>query len=512
MNAFQRLVVLFLAFSASVKSQSQPFAKFFNFGAGNPFANVSFINSHELRDSTGYLILADRYTSYRSGVLIKTDTNLTETWSMVLNFQQSAPPFDNINFLDVGEFPNGNYFVLGMAGPGGTAPHYVLFVFDTSGQVINHVAVHDSQNLTNGGNAAQIHFGLDSSVILAFSEYERFGYYRFDQHLNLLSSGFYTSSTPWGRDCIMTRDTTLVMTSADGLTKTSLNGNVLWSKSYGFGSHLTTLYESPSGFLYTGGISTNPSLATFAKYDANGNPLFLREYKMIPATGMSAIWNIYPCDDHLMLFSDSVIMVADTNGVIIGMGKTMNTYNYKNLKPTLSDNYLVTGQIFQDSLMNYAYTLMKFDDSTVSGCLHPRAIQTINSTITAQSQSPLPMIVNIVIDTIHFAVNAANLNYDALNGCPPSPLSVSESSSFENDAQLFPNPASQSFIYSLPSEGAGIGKLQLYNSMGQLVLSVAPSRTTTITVSVAHLAEGLYYLQYTEAGIVKDSQSILIAR
>jgi hypothetical protein len=233
---------------------------------------------------------------------------------------------------------------------------------------------------------------------------------------------------------------------------------------------------------------------------------------MIPATGMSAIWNIYPCDDHLMLFSDSVLMVADTNGVIIGMGKTMNTYNYKNLKPTLSDNYLVTGQIFQDSLMNYAYTIMKFEDSTVSGCLHPRAIQTINSNITSLSQSPIPMLVTLVIDTINFVANAANLNYDVLNGCPPSPLNVPENNALVSDAQLFPNPASQSFTYNVPSGGTTLGELKLYNSMGQLALYVGKSPSTAIAVSVAHLAEGLYYLQYCEGGIVKDSQSILIAR
>src|SRR5688572_18295329 len=122
---------------------AQDFAKFFAFGPANPFIGTSFVSSHELKDSTGFLILGDKYYSnHRRAFVIKTDTTLNEVWTTVLNFQNAQLPYDNINFLDIGELLNGNIYVYGVAGPGATAPHYVVFILDPAGQVLNHIALH----------------------------------------------------------------------------------------------------------------------------------------------------------------------------------------------------------------------------------------------------------------------------------------------------------------------------------------------------------------------------------
>jgi len=517
MHSVHSRILLTLIFSGLylfISAQTQHFSKFFSFGPSNPFGTASFVNCHELRDSSGFLILADQYTTTRSVMLIRTDTNVTEIWSTALNFQSATPPFDNINFIDVGEFPNGNYFILGSAGPGGTSPRYVIFVFDTSGQVINHVALHDAQNTTNTANYPQIHIGADSSIVLAYSEYERFGFYRLDQNLNVLSSGFYTDGgNSWGRDCIMLHDSSLVMTSANGLTKTTTAGTILWSKSYTFGSHIKCLYESPTGSLYAGGYgSTSASCATLARFDSTGNPVFVKNYNMAPLAATSAIWNIYACDDHLMLYSDSVLIVADTNGNVVGWGKTMNSYNYKILKPGIGDDFLVTGLIYQDSTTNYEYTIMKFDDSTSSGCLRPRALVTTPGTLTTTPAFPVVQNVSIVRDTIAFTSASVNVDYDPLRGCPPGPLAIDEITETSSGG-VFPNPASDQVTFRFtPVDPSATVEVRVIDALGRVIAILQPTSSGTVTVSVSDWAEGLYVFVLCEDEIPVQRATFCVTR
>jgi hypothetical protein len=283
----------------ALTAHSQDFAKFFRFTVGNPFAGTTFISAHELHDSSGYVILGDRWMgTYRNSYIIRTDSNLNEIWTRTLNFQNAAVPYDNVSFSDVGELLNGNLYAFGVAGFGGTSPHYVLFILDPAGQILHHRAFYDAQNATNGSHIPKIHLAADSSVFIAISEYERYGYYRVDQQLNLMSSAFYVSTPtiPFssGRDAIMLHDTTLLINTYDGLTKTDVNGTHLWSKNYTTGMKIFCLYEAPGGSIYAGGYSNpGPTVATLAKYDANGNPVFVKYYQMsAPSNATSAIWNM----------------------------------------------------------------------------------------------------------------------------------------------------------------------------------------------------------------------------
>lgn len=489
---FYLLICLSSVFTQTLNGQD--FSRFFVFGPSNPFAGTSFITSHELHDSTGFLILGDKYTTHRNGFVIKTDNNLNEIWTTTLNFQNAQFPYDNIGFYDIGELLNGNIYVYGVAGPGGTSPHAVLFILDTAGNVINYTALHDSLGVLNGANLNSVRLGEDSTILLPISTYEEFGYYRLDQQLNLLSNATYAApnvNNSRGRDCIMLHDSTILLHSSTGLTKTDVNGNVLWSKEYTGITQFFSVYESVSGSIYaSANASPNGANAAIAKFDSAGNPVFLRIYTMAAASSTSPAWCVYEHGNDLMVYSDSVMFRIDTNGNVIGMGKTVNAYNNKVMNPALNHKFLLTGQIMQDSTGMYEYSLMKFDDSTQSGCLHPRAIITATSTMTATTVVPSRPATHIVEDTINFVANPVNLDFDALNGCPPNPLSVMENGNHPLPV-IFPNPASAMvLVQTLAPEQT----VSIYNSFGQLMLEQRSGNESTLAIDVASWSDGLYHV------------------
>lgn len=490
-SVFNLLIFFSSVFSGALNGQD--FSKFFTFGPANPFAGTSFISSHELKDSTGFLILGDRYTTHRNGFVIKTDAALNEIWTTSLNFQNAQFPYDNIGFYDIGELLNGNIYVYGVAGPGGTAPHYVLFILDTAGQIINHTALHDSLGSLNGANLNAPKLGDDSTIIVPISTYDEFGFYRLDQQLNLMSYAFYSPPNPnlaRGRDCTMLRDSTLLMHSSNGLTKTDLGGNVIWSKEYtGIGLFFSVL-ETASGSIYSSAYANvSTGNAAVAKFDSAGNPVFLRIYNMAPFTTTSPGWQIYEHGNDLMVYSDSVMFRIDTNGNVIGWGKTVDAYNYKVVKPGLDNKFILTGQIMQDSTGWYEYSLMKFDDSTVSGCLRPRAIITTPGSMTATTMNPVLLPSLIVRDTINFVWSAVNLDFDALNGCPDNPLSVQAIPARTALPVVFPNPASQSVSIRTfhPNQ-----VINIYDSFGRLLQAISSGPDASVAIDVSAWPEGVY--------------------
>lgn len=509
-------VTLALSLLLALTAHTQDFAKFFRFSTGNPFAGTTFISAHELHDSSGFVILGDRWMgTYRNSYLIRTDSNLTEVWTRVLNFQNAAYPYDNITFHDVGQLLNGNIYAFGTAGFGGNPPHYVLFILDAAGQILHHRAFYDAQNSTNLANIPKIHLCTDSSILIGACEWERYGYYRVDQQLNLMSSAFYVNSAagPFssGRDAIMLQDTTLLINTYDGLTKTDINGTHLWSNNYTTGMKIFCLYEAPGGSIYAGGYANpGPVLPALAKYDANGNPVFVKYYQMAaPVNTTSGIWNMYPDGNNLMFYCDSVMFATDTNGNVIGTGKTVNSQNYKVFKPSLDNKFLLTGLVFQDSTMQYEYTLMKFDNSTQQGCLHPRPLTTTSTPNTATAFIPAVQTCIIVLDSINYASNFVNLDFDALNGCPPDPSGVEE---MQSDAvySIYPNPASDHvhFTYSLPGNEL---EILIYDARGRLISTLLPDSNGNATLDATALESGLYSAVFISDGLYANRQMFVIA-
>lgn len=508
--------LFFLLFCCTcIALRAQPgFARYFTFAASNSFGNTSFINCAELHNHTGYLLLASQYnTSYRNSAVIRTDTNGAEIWTSLIDFQQAQSPFNDINFSDIGELPNGNYYILGQTGNTSLGACYVIFVLDSNGHVAHYTALHDTQNITSFGNYPQLHIGFDSSLVVAVSEYERFGYYRLDQDLNLLSSAFYTDGNDsWGRDALLLSDTTMLISEYGGLIKTTLSGNIIWAKKYDLNGHIKSLYASPQGSIYAGGYSNNgPTKDFLAKFDASGNPLFADYYAMANAGATSAVWNIFPDGNHLMLYSDSIMFPVDTSGNVLGMGKTTSAYNFKYMKPGAQPGtYLLTGIIFQDSVLNWQYTLMKFGDNTQMGCLYPRSLNTDQQTLTTQTFNPVQQNTNIVSTPFLFSDTIRMINYSLHKGCPDNPLGVSEIPSEENQLTIFPNPAGNEVNFEFKGKGRET-KITIIDFSGRSVYSGSMTGNR-FHIETSSFAPGLYFVRLEQDGVQVAASRFCILR
>lgn len=499
-----RLALSFLLLLATLqqcRAQSQDFSRLFSFSGNNPLSNSTFVNCHQLNNQSGYLILAERLTTARNPIVTHIDSAFHELWTTAINLEQTPAPFDNVNFLDIGELLNGNYFILGVTA-NNPSPRYVIFLLDTGGQVIDHAVIYDAQNITSVGNYPQLHINADSTLLLAFSEYERFGYYRLDQQLNIVDHGFYQlGNNNWGRDCIVLPDTSLLITGGAALTDVAPGGAINWSKTYNLQGHFKCLYSAPGGSIYAGGSSYS-SAGMFSKFDAAGNPLFTKYYAMSGAMPISAVWTIYPDGNNLMLYSDSIMFVVDTLGNVLGAsGKQVVSYNFNFLKPADPGHFILTGLIYQDSLQNFAYSLMKFNDTTVSGCLHPRAMLTTSSALPPLNAFPSSQAGTPVRDTLFFIPVSLVMDFDLLQACPSNPLGLSETTTGQHGPEVYPNPASDLLTIHFPPPGpAKKTSARILDITGKTIAVIPAVRDNALDFSTADLPAGLYLLQLMENG------------
>jgi hypothetical protein len=301
-----------------------------------------------------------------------------------------------------------------------------------------------------------------------------------------------------GRDAIMLHDSTILFNSNSGLIKTDLNGNLIWVKNYPGFTNIFCLYESPSGSIFIGGNNIGTSSAgALMKIDSAGIPQFMNYYTMAPSAPISTIWEIYPIGNEIQCYSDSVMFRVDTNGIVQGWGKSLNALNYKIMKPGLDNRFILTGSVFQDSTLQYQYTVMKFSDTTQNGCLRPRII---NQTAGNSSSTPG----NVVLATYFFPTvnsgftwNPAFLDFDAVNGCPQSPNGISDADE-DSEFICYPNPSNLNLTIVLPEAFHGSCQLRLLNIAGQEIMNVSVFLKTT-EISTAFVCAGLYQLIITDA-------------
>ncbi len=471
-------------------------------------AGTTFTNCHELSNQGGYLLMAEKYSSanVRNTVLIRTDTALQEIWSTMLNFNLAATPYTNINFSNVGELLNGNYYVYAQAGVIGK-PAYVIFVFDTNGNVIHHTAISDTLNISNATVLPLLHIAADSSIIISLTESERFGFYRLDQQLNLISSGIYSSNSIYGmgRACLLLPDTTLLFNgyaNCLALTKTTTSGAIIWSKSYPSIGNAFTLCRVGNSIYVGGALNSNTTVSYVAKFDTSGTLTWYHTYLMSNSSTMSAIWNIYPSGNNLMLYSDSVMFEIDTLGFPVGSGFTVNSSNnYKVLKPCTSNEFMLAGPIYQDAVMDYRHTLMRFDMNTISSCLTPRAIVTTVSSSSTLSIQPLSIPHYIQTESINYSDTTVQLGYDKWNGCLPTGLN--ENPETLNALLLFPNPASDVLtIRYTPKNRNAKMVVEITDVTGRVITSEAMqlNDANEFKFSVSGLSDGMYTVSVYENG------------
>ncbi len=500
------IALLFVVFTANAQST---FSKYFSFGVNNPMVGTTFTNCHELSNQSGYLLTAEKYssTNVRNTILIRTDTALQETWSTMLNFNNAAMPYDNINFSNVGELLNGNYYMFAETGVPGR-PAYVIFVFDTNGNVLDYTALGDTLNISNANVLPLLTISEDSSIIISISEYERFGFYRLDQQLNVISSGIYQVNTLYsrGRDCLLLPDTTLLFNGEANclaLTKTTTGGAIIWSKSYPSIGNAFTLCRVGSSIFAGGTTFTSTSVSYVAKFDTSGALIWYHTYLMANSLTMSAIRNIYPSGNNLMLYSDSVMFEIDTLGFPVGAGFTVNSSNnYKVLKPCSSNEFMLAGPIYHDAVMDYRHTLMRFDMNTISSCLKPRAIITTVNSSTTLSNQLLSIPHFIQTENINYSDTTVQLGYDKWNGCLPT--GINENSAALARPTIFPNPANDELtIHYTPKDLNANLVVEITDIAGRINRSetLQLNAENKFHISISALAEGMYTVSVYENGI-----------
>ena len=472
------------------------------------------VNTHQLKNHTGYLVIADQYVSSsaaRNTLLIRTDTLLNGVWGVRLSFQQSPPPFNNMFCTQVGELLNGNYYVLGEAADI-TGSWSIVFIFDPNGNLLHYTALHDAQSPASMGNFGQIHVAFDSSIVVAVSQYDRFGVYRLDQNLNLLSSVFFTcSSGSWGRDAILLPDTTLLITGPQLLAKVTLAGNVIWSKQYDTNGHTKCVYATPSGTIFFGGVANVNSTQDFiASVDANGDPRFVHYYAMNNANATSCVWNIYPDGNHLMIYSDSVMFTLDTLGNPLGHTWSLNQANTNLLNSSADPGwFLYTGNLFQDSVLDYQYSVLKFGDNTISGCLHPRTLTVTSATLNGDPITITPLVTNIQSQPFLFHDTLIVPNYIIRNGCPPNALGIGET--VTEIPLVYPNPATDLLTIHFPHNEAANLHLSIIDYSGREVYSGTMNNETE-TVNTSEFAAGLYFLRLESNGVMLGKSSFAVMK
>lgn len=508
-----RFALGFAFFLLVLLVKAQTFSKYFVFNPTSQMNASIFTNCHELRHQNGYLVTAEKYSSQniRNTILIRTDNTMNETWSTMLSFNAAAVPFNNINFSDVGELLNGNYFLFGQAGVPGN-PYYVVFVLDTMGQVLHYTALHDTLNSSNAAVIPKMTIAADSSLIITLAEYEKFGFYRLDQNLNLLSSAVFSNNPgySWGRGGMLLADTTILFPGDTGglmLTKTDLSGTILWTNRYTGIGRCFSMCQTATGSIYIGGMSTTPSgnaVSYAAKISASGQLVWYHTYLMANSLTMSAVWEMYPSGNNLMLYSDSAMFEIDTLGFPVSTGYTVNSDNYKVINPCSGNDFMLAGPIYQPALQAYRHTVIRFNSSSISGCMQPRAIVT---TVASSPRQPLFIhrLTHVIqSETIVFSDTTVHMDYDFLNGCPMSNVGITENPNAESSFSVFPNPASDllHIHYQLKNQDAVLS-FQLTDVSGRVVKSgqAGSSAENEFLFSLAGMAEGMYTISIYENGV-----------
>jgi hypothetical protein len=351
----------------------------------------------------------------------------------------------------------------------------------------------------------------DSSLIITLAEYENFGFYRLDQNLNILSSAVYANTLGYsaGRGGMLLADSTILFPGDSIgllLTKTDLNNTIVWSYLYPGIGKCFSMCQTATGSIYIGGVDYLPSgsaVSYAAKISATGQLTWYHTYLMANSSTMSAVWNIYPDGNNLMLYSDSIMFQIDTLGFPTGNGFTVNSNNYKVMKPCGGNDFMLTGPIYQFTPQSYMHTVLRFNMSTISGCLQPRAIATTVASSQRISAPPRPLPHGIQSETIVYADSSLLVHYEIHYGCPTSFIGISENDAIHTFS-IFPNPASDVInIQYEPKDRNAVLILTLTDISGRMVKSEQMNMNgeDEFRFSIGNIAEGIYTVSLYENGI-----------
>ncbi|TND09727.1 MAG: hypothetical protein FD123_1084 [Bacteroidetes bacterium] len=486
-------------------AQTVPFAKYFS----NTLANSSFDIVKELNNQSGYIMLGTRYTTQPNIYFIKTDTALNRVWSKRFTL---LPPYSNASFRDIGEFPTGEYYMLGMTSSG-----YIIFVLDTNGVVLHETIINETTHTASAGWFGRSKICPDSSLLISTAEYEWAGFYRFDNQLNLLSAGFSQASpnqNTSGNACIMLSSQDLlysaVSTTGAGIVKSTKQGVMLWSKFYFNIGNVFSLHEGSGGSVYMGGGNANPNLT---KVDSAGNLLWTRSYTTpLNNLGTAVIRNIFPMTNgNLLLFTDSLFFEADTSGNPVSVSYVLPQHYSLGEMRAAGPDFLFCSVLYHGGPPGDYPTVMRFHTPAGSICLWPRQIIMSNGSSMVNSGAGVTaMSPQFIQQSVPHIDTLSSFDYDPLPGCPNHPLSLEEKPVSSSVLLAFPNPANDEIRFELAAPYKGTLTTTVSDFSGRVVFSGELKRED-IRLSVSGFPGGIYFARvYDDNGYVAVTRFCVI--
>ena len=180
--------------------------------------------------------------------------------------------------------------------------------------------------------------------------------------------------------------------------------------------------------------------------------------------------------------------------------------------------------IYKDSLMNPVYlsgSYNKIPSYNLTSCL-PLGVGTYFIGIQQTTNQKL----NIGFDrntnhkeALYYNISGTwsqssipgSLMINPVMGCvdPPIPVGLN-SHEKPNHIRVFPNPAQNSIIISLPGNQAAVANLEITTALGQTTLT--KTITSNEAIDISELANGLYFIHLTGNGLNVSPQKLIISK
>ena len=249
-----------------------------------------------------------------------------------------------------------------------------------------------------------------------------------------------------------------------GLLKTDFSGNMIWARTYFWGSSL--YYGSPGPKLGTS-LDGGFQFTMFSQF----SPGFIGR---TDSSGM-LLWS-----SDLVLISVAALETSDNGTLIAGNGPILGV----NMSPT--DN-LQVGIIKTDSSGNSS-------DCVYSGgsAENSYSVNFETPVLTANSLA--------VLSPIHPAVNQ-NFDLSESTGCITVTGGQAEDPDRSDKLIVFPNPTEGTFMVRMEKPGTGkFSSLEIYNAMGSLVYRSSVANILQPTVRMHNPPAGIYLVRAVSGG------------
>jgi len=282
--------------------------------------------------------------------------------------------------------------------------------------------------------------------------------------------------------------------------KTDANGNLLWSKSFGFTSfdHVTDVMQSADGnYIIAGSVSGNSCIF---KLDTAGTSIWAKTYgqseisfrKILEATsGNLILAGAYrdSVNDALVLSMDSMgnILIARTYAGVFGA-------NVNDIYPTVDMGYIA---VCSDGVANpgnptfymQLLKLIKMDSLLYTAC----DLQTLNFVVSNQSLS-LHIGTYLIPGNISSSPVVVNQYQTQMTPTLVCKVIGVDEMGIDDLIEIFPNPTTDKLTIEINS--SYIQKISICNLTGKLIKTIS-CNNSNLEIDVSNLSPGIYFLNGT---------------